>query len=103
MKKLSETKKITLATLKAFARRNKESLFVRVDMSFSGMTDCVEAVKDSFKRVELKEPGNYWRAGIEGLYLVGRSNDYFTLFDEGAFFGIEVYNCCGSSVLAIKK
>lgn len=103
MKKLKATKKITLATLKSFARRNKENLFVKVNSSFDGMTDMVEPVKDEFSKAKLGEPGNYWRTGIKGLYTVGSSRDYFELYDDGKYFGIEVYNSCGESVLAIKK
>lgn len=103
MKTLVATKKITLATVKSFARRNKENLFVKVKSSFDGMTDCVETVKDDFKKVELEEPTNYWRIGLQGVYIVGQSRDYFSNYEDDKYIGIEIYNSCGSSILAIKK
>lgn len=104
MKKLRATKKITLATLKSFAKRNKENLFSKEESSFSGMSDMVEQLPGAkFSKVEIKEPGNYWKLGIEGIYLVGSSRDYFTLYEDAIYIGIEVYNSCGNSILVTKK
>lgn len=103
MEKLKATKKITLATLKSFAKRNKENLYAKVETDFSGMTDCVEPINGPFTKEALGEPGNYWKLGVKGIYLVGRSNDYFTFYEDDNYIGIEVYNCCGSSILTTKK
>lgn len=103
MDKLKSTKKITIATLKSFANRNSEKLFCKTEMDFNGMTDCVEVIEDNFKPTQITTETGYYRTGIQGIYTVGQSRDYFKLYDEGNYFGIEVYNCCGSSILAIKK
>jgi len=104
MERLKKTKKITLATFKAFAKRNSDKLFAREDSDFCGMTDCVQQNDDpQFKPTEITEETGYYSTGIQGIYTVGRSNDYFSIYEDETFFGIRVYNCCGSSVLAIKK
>ncbi len=97
MKKLQSTPKITLATLKSFIKRNSGKLFVKVHSSFSGMTDCVETVDSNWKLVE---PGK--EIGHGGVWCVGRSNDYFTLFQTSEYVGINVYNCCGSGTIVVK-
>ena len=105
MKNLLKAKKITLATLKSFAKRNADNLFVKMESGFDGMTDMVEYDKDaSFNPTVINpEKSNYYRTGIQGVYTVGSSRDYFTLYEDEKFYGIEVYNCCGTSILAVKK
>ena len=104
MKQLIGTKKITLATLKSFAKRNSDKLFVKNISSFDGMTDCVEECHDnSWKETSIIDKTNYYKTGINGIYTVGCSNDYFTLYEDTVFVGIGVYNSCGSSILAVKK
>ena len=103
METLKAKKKITLATLKSFAKRNSDKLFVRVESSFSGMSDMVESVKDTFKPAKLTDDTGYYKIGVSGIYTVGSSRDYFTIHEDAEFIGIEVYNSCGSSILAVKK
>jgi len=105
MKTLNTTKKITLATLKSFAKRNADNLLVKMESGFDGMTDMVEYDKNaSFNPTVInKEKANYYRTGIQGIYTVGSSRDYFTLYEDEKLIGIEVYNCCGTSILAVKK
>lgn len=100
------SKKITLATLKAFAKKNSENLFAKVKGEFDGMTDCVQSNKGAkFFKTEVTKPDDhsYFRTGIRGIYTVGGSRDYFTFYEDEKFYGIEVYNCCGSSVLVTTK
>ena len=100
---LKGKKKITLATMKAFARRNMDQLYVKELSTFNGMVDCVESNDDpKWIKSKMVESG-YYRTGIFGVYTVGSSRDYFSLYDDGLYFGIEVYNSCGTSVLAVKK
>jgi len=99
---VKNTKKITLATLKSFAKRNEGNIFFKVKSDFDGMTDCVQSVKMDWRKTSIKEPG-YYRTGIEGVYTVGRSRDYFNIYEDDEYFGIRVYNSCGSSILATKK
>jgi hypothetical protein len=102
MKKLKTVTKITLATLKAFANRNKKKLFTKELSDFDGMTDCVQSVKMDWQKTEIKKSG-YYKTGIQGIYTVGSSRDYFNIYEDEYYFGIEVCNCCGLSILAVKK
>lgn len=104
MKKLKQTKKITMATLKSFAKRNGDSLYFQELRSFSGMTDCVEENEDRrWIKTEITDKTNYYRTGIQGVYTVGSSRDYFKFYEDERYIGIYVYNCCGSWILATKK
>ena len=99
MKNLIETKKITLSTLKAFAKRNENNLFVKEVSSFDGMTDGVERNRNpKWIKVELSKA-----YGHDGVWLVGSSRDYFNLYEDDKYIGIEVYNCCGTGILATLK
>lgn len=103
MKKLLETKKITLATAKAFVNRNRKNLFVKVESDFDGMTDCVQAVGDKFTPAQFNESKYCYLEGIAGVWIVGSSRDYFRIYEDAQYFGITVSNCCGSAILAISK
>ena len=103
MNKLKETKKITLATLKSFAKRNENNLFVKTESSFDGMTDCVESVKGGFKKTSITDEVWHYKTGIQGVYTVGSSRDYFNIYEDDTFFGIEISNCCGVTILAVEK
>lgn len=94
--------KITLSTLKKFVRDNSGNIYVKVLSSFDGMTDCVERVEDDFKLMAIKEDnGN--NLGLSGVHLVGSSRDSFTAYNSTEFEGIEIYNSCGSCIVARKK
>lgn len=104
MEKLRATKKITLATLKSFAKRNEGEIYAKEVSCFNGMVDMVENHENpKWLPSGLSEEKGYYRTGIQGIYTVGSSRDYFTLYDDGHYFGIEVYNSCGTSILAVKK
>lgn len=92
-----KTKKITMATLKSFIRKSNE-LFVEVKSKFDGMCDGVRNVERNFRQVSKENA-----IGYNGAYCVGSSNDYFTFVENENYFGIEVYNCCGKSILWTKK
>lgn len=91
-------KKITLATLKSFIRKNATNLFCQTRSRFDGMTDCVEAVEDTFTSIQAENA-----IGHKGVYLVGGSRNHFWHFENDAFIGIEVSNCCGRGILAVRK
>jgi len=99
------TKKITLATVKSFVKKNLDNLYIRNDSDFDGMQDCVVSCADSsFKRVEIKGSGYSKNTlGIVGAWFVGSSRDYFSEYENESFKGIEVYNSCGCFVLAVSK
>lgn len=103
MKKLLETKKITLASLKSFAKRNADNLYTYEKSSFDGMTDCVQETNRGWFKTKITDDTYFYRTGIQGIYTVGNSRDLFELYEDDEYFGIEVYNCCGTSILAVKK
>lgn len=112
---LTKKKKITLATVKSFINKNKgKGLVIKAKSSFDGMVDCVMPIKDAIwltveadkvntKPGEDATMGEQRTFGIDGAWFVGDSRDYFTVVTtpEG-WQGIEVWNCCGSFVLAVR-
>lgn len=94
--------RITLATVKSFIKKNPE-LYFRLKSSFNGMTDGVEDVKDQLSPATRTENNLSYTLGIEGAWFVGGSRDYFSNYSDGTYEGIEVFNSCGSFILARKK
>ena len=90
--------KTTMSTLKSFIRKNTDSLVVKMASSFDGMTDCVQSVQDSWRKVTAENA-----IGHRGVYCVGSSRDYITPFETNTHVGFEVSNCCGHGFLAIAK
>lgn len=105
MEKLKQTKKITLSTLKAFAKRNKDNIYSKCKSSFNGMIDGVEDVNGQWEKSTITESNErqYYKTGISGIYTVGSSRDYFYIYEDSEYFGIEVYNSCGTTILAVRK
>lgn len=102
--KPAPTTKVTLATLKAFLRANDGKLYVNQMSSFDGMTDCVQQCEGGFRKVE--DPIDLSKSntlGVRGLWLVGGSRDYIARYDKDGFIGMQVSNCCGSAVVAIRQ
>ena len=98
-------KNITRATIKSFIKREfkNNNLYIKTKSSFNGMIDCVQEDKDDFRRIKninFEEKNNF---GIKGLWLVGQSRDSFTGYIDNNYIGYEIYNSCGSSIIAIKK
>lgn len=102
------SKKITLATIKSFLRKNEGSLFVSHGYSFDGMTDCYQPSRDkSIKTLE----GSFDKdakstLGFTDLWFVGGSRDNFYPKEIEAngvkYAGFEVYNCCASFTILTK-
>jgi hypothetical protein len=98
------TKKITLATVKAFIRKNHGGLFIRVGSHFDGMRDCVEFNQDSeFSPALPAERPLKNNLGIQGAWCVLGGRDWFAHFEADGMTGIEISNCCGTFTLAIKR
>ena len=101
--------KITLAAVKKFVRENldNETLFIKKKSAFDGMTDGVEynakATFEKAEKLESTEQNEKYKLRVAGAWFVGSSRDYFTQYEDDNFKGIEVYNCCGSFILATKK
>lgn len=100
-----KTKKITMATVKSFIKKNINDLYVKCESSFDGMTDCVEYDRNAtFSKVDSTKIDFEKRCfGIDGFWTVGSSRDYIKPISENGFTGFEVYNCCGTSLIAIKN
>ena len=98
-------KKPTLATLKSFIRKNLGNLWIRVNSSFDGMTDCVQQCKGAQFAPAAMDDGNCrgHNLGIRGLWLVLGSRYSIRPIKSGEFEGFEVYNCCGSCTIATRK
>lgn len=101
----TQTKKVTLATVKSFIKKNINDLYIRMDSRFDGMVDCVMPNSEAnFSKVDpTKLDFSKPDFGLEGFWHVGQSSDYFEFFQENNMTGFKVSNCCGSSILAIKK
>lgn len=96
-------KKITLSTVKAFIRKNEGKLLIDVKSKFDGMCDGVRSCGDrGFSPVQ-KSDGFKNTLGIQGAWFVFQSRDYFSAFEKDGLKGIEVYNCCGSFVIAVDE
>lgn len=104
MKQATQTqlkdKKITLATLKKFIK--EEGLFLKIKSKFDGMIDGSAPGKNMYEPVEKTESLISHTLGIEGMWCVGSSRDYFTYVNDGQYEGIEVYNSCGCVTIARK-
>lgn len=97
-------KKITLASIKKFIKENSNNLYANCTSSFDGMTDCVESRDGGFVKVDPSkiDMNKEQDLGIERLWFVRDSRDYFRHFNEGGFVGYVISNSCGSSIIAIK-
>lgn len=100
---MNNGKRITLATIKAFIRKNADTLHVLNKSKFDGMTDGCESTgeKAFSKALPSDRPDCLAHdLGIHGVWFVGSSRDHFTVHEENGFRGYSVFNCCGSFVLA---
>ncbi len=98
-----KTKKITLATVKSFIKKNIGNIYIDVKSEFSGMIDGLEFNNDGFFKALDSDGNNNHTLGIQGAWFVGSSRDYFDAFENDTLTGIKVVNACGSFILAIKK
>ncbi|NCB47506.1 hypothetical protein EOM81_10880 [bacterium] len=96
-------KKVTMATMKSFIKKNRGNLFLNVKSRFSGLIDGCESVSDGF--VAGCDDSGFCSntLGVCGLWLVGSSRDYFSKYEDSEFIGIEYSNSCGRGIVAIKK
>ena len=98
---MDNPKKITLATIKSFIRKNPD-LLIEIKTSFDGMVDCcMPSGITGFARVEKTEEFMENTLGVKGAWFVGGSRDRFTAFERGGVRGYEIRNCCGSFALGV--
>jgi hypothetical protein len=95
--------KITKSTVKSFINKNVDNLFINVKSRFNGDCDGVVSTAGGFSLAQKDESNANYTLGVKGAWFVGNSRDFFTSFEDGQFSGYEVFNSCGSFVLAIKK
>lgn len=105
---MEASKKITLATVKSFIRKNEGKLLISYKSSFNGMTDSVETSTKSaqeFRPVSKPEEGRNFEncLGIAGAWFVLHGRDSFSAINQDGLVGIHVYNCCGSFDLAVRQ
>lgn len=114
--KPAEPKKITLATVKAFIRKNRARLHVLVKSHYNiGNDDCVRPTGDTMP-TPARRPERWNREtgetvpgdledrrdmGVIGVSFVNGSRDYFRPCDIPGWTGYEVYNCCGTFVVCV--
>jgi len=98
-----KTRKITLATVKSFIRKNRTNLLINVKSEFDGMIDGKQIRNDGFIKATETDKHFERTLGISRAWFVGDSIDYFTAFENETLTGIEVSNCCGHFILAIEK
>ena len=96
--------RITKATFKSFLNRNAGKLWIKCASSFDGMVDMVTQDQQAeFNFIEETGFTVKHTLGIKRLWLVGQSRDYFTAYEDAEFKGIEVSNCCGNQIVAVRK
>lgn len=96
-------KKITLATIKAFVRRNRDQLWISNGSSFDGMVDCVMECSGKWRQAEQIDRHVSNTLGVGGAWFVLRSNDWFSAFEADGFQGYAITNSCGSFRLAVRS
>lgn len=97
-------KKITKATLKSFIKKNFDQLQIKVKSAFDGQTDGMEDIKENFKPIQKTDRQLDYTLGIDRVWIVGYgSSNYFNIYEDNQFSGIEVSNCCRNFILAIRK
>jgi len=99
-------KKVTMATIKAFIRKNRNNLLIKNLSDFDGMVDCVMPANDTgFRKAQEPEQGRNHEncLGIRGAWFVLGGGDRFSPFEDNGVIGYEVYNCCGNFVIGIQQ
>jgi hypothetical protein len=90
------TRKITIAGLKSFIRKNRDDLYVKTLSDFDGMTDCVQPVEMDFVKVNPNciDFADNTTLGMPCVWLVCAGRNYCYMWDDES--GISVHNSCGS-------
>ena len=103
METLTATKKITLATVKSFAKRNAEFLYVKNISDFDGMVDGVRQNEGATFRIPEGQLDltNSHTWGI-GCWFVLGGRDWFSPYNQDGWNGLEVSNYCGNFVIAVR-
>jgi hypothetical protein len=97
-------KKITLATVKSFVRKNRPALLIKVRAKFDGMVDGLEwdRAADFSPALDTDRHAEH-TLGIQGAWFVLGGGDRFQPFESDTLVGYEIANCCGYFTLAVAK
>jgi len=99
---MANGKKTTVATVKAFIRKNLNNLFIDVHSSFDGMIDGLQYYKDGFEKAVLTDKLFEHTQGVSGAWFAGRSRDSISDYAAGGHNGFHIYNSGGSFTVAVK-
>ena len=102
----TQGQKVTRATIESFIVRemSRDNLYISNKSNFDGMVDCVMPVENKgFRKANQSQNNVDNTLGVSGAWFVGSSRDYFSPYADENFIGYEVYNCCGSFVLAMHR
>lgn len=95
--------KVTMATVKSFVRKNQGKILIKTKTRFDGMYDCVMPTEKNDFEPAQKEGFESNTLGIRGAWFVDGGRNLLTPFDKDGIVGFEVYNCCGSFTIGVKK
>jgi len=96
-------KKITIATVKGFIKKNAQTLFVNVKSSYDGMVDGVQDDNDGFQKAKPSERVYSHSLGIMGVWFTPSTRNWCEVYEDNNYTGFRVDNCCGSFIVAIPK
>lgn len=99
---MNTQKKITKATIKSFIRKNKDEIMVLHTNRFDAYCDGVRPVSEPFERVEFRIENGKEVPSYLSVPLDIRHN-IFKPYNKNGMIGFEVYNCCGTYVVAIPQ
>jgi len=99
---MKTAKKITMATVKSFIRKNRYALRISSRTQFDGMCDGIMPTADqSFVRAYETDTHMDATLGVQGAWFTNSKN-YLQRFEEAGMIGFRIQNCCGSFDLAVE-
>lgn len=96
-------KKITIATVKSFIKKNELNLLINVKSRFDGMTDGVESQNGGFNKIRKSERFHNNTLGILGVWFTPSTRNWCETYEDELYQGFRVDNCCGCFIVAIPK
>lgn len=104
MQVATPAKRITLATIKSFLRRNQGQVHIKLLSHFDGMTDGTRDVeRPAFVLAAPTERSPQYTLGLAAAWFVGGSRDSYSAYEDDTYQGYEVWNCCVHFIIAVKK
>jgi hypothetical protein len=94
-------KKITLRTVKAFINKHRHELQLKPVRGFGNKGMALVDIQGEFKPVKSTKYHLFYTLGINEAWFVGNGCDYIDLYSRDDKTGYEVYNACGSFILAV--